>query len=174
MNTDRGRPLTSRAARRVDVLFGGIFLAIGLGALLAAAILFLVLGDEPGMGNRIWAFLLSPLTIGIIFSSLGAIYLRRGLRKMRKEARLLQTGTTTEAVITAIEPTNTRLNRRTLWRVRYAFDDLSGVARQGDSGYLSAEEAQSYRLGEPVFIRYDAEQPAESIWLGREDQLPAS
>ena len=47
-------------------------------ALLMAAILYLVLGSDPGMGSRIWAFLLAPLTIGIIFSAVGVSYLRRG------------------------------------------------------------------------------------------------
>ena len=171
MSTDPLAPRTTRFVKRFEIWFGGIFLAIGLGALLMATVLVLVLGGEPAMGNRIWAFLLSPLTIGIIFSALGAVYLRRGLRRLRMEERLRQRGTTTEATVTAIEQTNTRVNRRPLWRVRYAYDDLYGTPRSGDSGYLSGEEARSYHTGDHVFVRYDPEQPAENIWLGRE-QLP--
>lgn len=169
MSMGQGHPRTSRFVKRFEVWFGGIFLAIGVGALLMAAILFLVLGSDPGMGSRIWAFLLSPLTIGTIFSALGGVYLARGLRKVRREERLLQHGTTTEATVTAIEETNTRVNRRYLWRIRFAFDDLHGMPRGGESGYLSGEEAQSYHVGEHAFIRYDPARPAECIWLGREE-----
>jgi len=169
MSMGQGQPRTSAFVRRFEVWFGGIFLAIGCGALLMAAILYLVLGRDPGMGSRIWAFLLSPLTVGIIFSALGATYLKRGLRKVRREERLRQHGTTTEATVTAVEMTNARVNRRPLWRVRFVFDDLYGASREGESGYLSAEEAQSYRVGEHAFIRYDPERPSESSWLGREE-----
>jgi hypothetical protein len=134
-----------------------------------ATVLYVVLGRDPEMGSRIWAFLLSPLTVGIIFATLGAISMARGMRKVRREERLRQHGTTTEATVTAIEMTNARVNRRPLWRVRFVFDDLYGTAREGESGYLSAEEAQSYRVGEQAFIRYDPERPSESIWLGREE-----
>lgn len=171
MSMGHGQPRTSRFVRRFEVWFGGIFLAIGGVSLLMAAILYVVLGSDPGMGSRIWAFLLSPLTLGVIFSAVGATYLRRGLRLARKEERLLQHGTTTEAIVTAIELTNSRVNRRPLWRVRYTYEDLHGTSHDGDSSYLSAEEAQSYRVGEQAFIRYDPERPAESIWLGREETV---
>jgi hypothetical protein len=170
MSMDREYPRTSKFVKRFEVWFGGIFLAIGLGAPLVATVLFLVLGDDPGMGSRIWAFLLSPLTIGTIFTALGATYLRRGLRQARKEERLLLHGTTTEATVTSIEETNTRVNRRPLWRVSYVYDDLHGTPQEGQSGYLSGEDAQSYRIGEQVFVRYDPAEPSASIWLGREDR----
>jgi hypothetical protein len=170
MGTNPGPRRTSKFVKRFEVWFGGIFLTIGIGALLMGTVLFLVLGDDPEMGSRIWAFLLSPLTIGIIFTALGAVYLRRGLRHARKEERLLQVGATTEATVTAIEETNTRVKRRPLWRVHYVYNDLYGSAQKGQSGYLSGEEAQSYHIDEQVFVRYDPEQPAESIWLGHEER----
>jgi hypothetical protein len=169
MSMDRVPRRTSTAVRRFEIWFGGIFLAIGLAALLVAGVLFLVLRNDPGMGSRVWSFLVSPLTIGAIFSALGAVYFRRGRRRLRTEERLLQFGTTTEATATAIEPTNTHLNRRVLWRVRFAYEDMHGARHEGDSGYLSAEDAQSYEVGEQVFVRYDPERPSTSIWLGRED-----
>jgi hypothetical protein len=167
MSMDPGCPRTPKFFKRFEIFFGRLFLAIGAAALLMAAVLFLVLRDEPGMGSRIWAFLISPLTLGVIFLAVGASYLRRGLRQARKEERPLQVGTTTEATVTSIEPTNTRVNRHPLWRVRYAFDDLHGTPREGQSSNLSEAEAQSYQIGEQIFIRYDPEQPSESIWLGR-------
>jgi hypothetical protein len=169
---EQGQPRTPRFFRRFELFFGRLFLAIGGAALLMAAILFLMLRDDPGMGSRIWAFLLSPLTLGVIFVAVGASYLRRGLRRARKEERLRQHGTTTEATVTAIEVTNTRVNRHPLWRVRYVYEDLHGASHAGDDSYLSADEAQSYRVGEQALIRYDPALPSESIWLGREETVP--
>jgi hypothetical protein len=166
---EQGPPRTPRFFRRFEVWFGRLFLGIGGAALLAAAILYLVLRDDPGLGSRIWAFLLSPLTIGVIFSAIGASYLRRGLKRARTEAQLLQHGTTTEATVTTIEVTGTRVNRHSLWRVRYAYEDLHGTSHEGEDGHLSADEAQSYRIGERALIRYDPASPETSIWLGRED-----
>jgi Protein of unknown function (DUF3592) len=169
MSMDPGRPRTPKFFKRFEIFFGRLFLAIGGGILLIAPIVFPVLRDEPGMGSRIWAFLISPLTLGVILLAVGACYLRRGLRQARKEERLLQVGTTTEATITSIEQTSTRVNRHPLWRAHYAFDDLHGTPREGQSSYLSEAEAQSYQIGEQVCIRYDPEQPSESIWLGRDE-----
>ena len=164
-------PRTPRHIRRFEIFFGRLFLAIGIGALLMAAALFLTLRANQTIGNQIWAFLLSPLTIGVIFVTIGLVYLRRGLRQARREERLLQHGTTTEATVTQIDETGTRRNRRRLWRIDYTFEDLHGTPRAGRSGHLSAEEAQSYRVGERALIRYDPDQPTESIWLGQDELL---
>ena len=145
---EQDHPRTPRHVRRFEIWFGRLFLAIGLGSLQVAGVLFVVLRGDPGMGSRIWAFLVSPLTIGVIFTSVGVSYLRRGLRQARKEERLLQHGTTTEATVTRIEQTATQLNRRPLWRVHYAFEDLYGNPQTGQSAYLSGDEAQSYSVGE--------------------------
>jgi hypothetical protein len=165
MSSARQPPRTSAAIKRFEVWFGGIFFTIGLAALAVGSVLFLRLGTR---GDAL-AYLGAPLGVGTIFTLLGGVFLVRGLQQARKEARLLQSGTTTEAIVSSIEPTNTRVNRRMLWRVRYSYEDLNGVIHAGDSGYRTAEDAQSYRVGERVFIRYDPEQPSASIWLGREE-----
>ena len=174
MSMERGQPRTPPFVKRFEVWFGGIFLAIGTAALALAAILFVILSADPEMGNQVWAFLLSPLTVGTIFVALGGFSLVRGLRQVRKEERLLRHGTTAEATITAIEQTSTRVNRRRLWRIRFVFDDLHGAPQAGESGYLAVDEAQSYRVGEHAFVRYDPERPADSIWLGREEHTAQS
>jgi hypothetical protein len=37
------------------------------------------------------------------------------------------------------------------------------------SGYLSPEDARTFRVGERVLVRYDPASPASSLWLGREE-----
>jgi hypothetical protein len=160
---------TTPAIRRFQVWFGAIFLTIGIVALVAAAIVSLALGGQPGMRDVIWAFLGAPLAVGVLFSLVGGTFVLRGLTQVRKEQRLLQVGTVAEATVVAIEPTATRVNRRLLWHVRYSYEDLVGAIHTGTSGYLEPEDAQSYKVGDRAFVRYDPASPATSAWLGREE-----
>jgi hypothetical protein len=169
MSTDGQPRRTTPAIRRFEVWFGGIFLSIGLVALLVAAILFAVLSTRPAYGAMMWAFLGAPLGLGVVFSLLGGTFVLRGLAKVRTAERLLQSGTTTEATVVAVEPTNTRVNRRILWHVRYTYEDMYGTMHPGESGYLAPEDAQTFHVGDRAFVRYDPASPATSAWLGREE-----
>jgi hypothetical protein len=164
-----GQPArTSGATRRFKIWFGAIFLTIGIVALLVGSIVFVALRLSLGLGELIWAFVGAPFGLGIVFTMLGGTYVWLGVQQLRKEQRLLQLGTTTEATIVEIEMTGTRVNRRRLWHIRYTYEDMYGVPHTGESGYLSAEDAQSYRVGEEALVRYDPDRPSASIWLGRE------
>jgi hypothetical protein len=169
MSTDRRARGTSPAIRRFEIWFGGIFLTIGIVALLAGTVVYLALHDDPLLGRDIWAFIGAPLAIGVMFSLLGGAFVLRGLAKVRRAERLLQSGTVAEATVVAVEPTSTRVNRRMLWHVRYRYEDLTGGAHRGESGYLEPEEAQSFHVGDRVFVRYDPAHPATSAWIGREE-----
>ena len=160
---------TSAAVTGFKIWFGGIFLAIGLVALLVSIVLLLVLPSATGLGNVVWAFVAPPLGLGIAFSALGGTFCLLGLSQQRKDARLAQFGTTTEATVTAVEPTGTRVSRRHLWHVRFTYEDLTGAAHQGESGYLSRDDAESYRVGDRALVRYDPASPATSVWIGREE-----
>jgi hypothetical protein len=159
----------SAAIRGFKIWFGGIFLTIGLVGLLVAIVLYLVLGQTFGRAGEIWAFIAAPLGLGVSFSALGGTFVVLGVLQLRKEHRLRQFGTTTEAKVVEVEPTGTRVNGRRLWHVRYTYEDLHGAAHRGESGYLESEDAQSYRIGETVYVLYDPASPASSAWLGRED-----
>ena len=168
---DRDARRTSPALRRFQVWFGGIFLTIGLVALAAASAIWLLLHDDPRTRGTIWAFLGAPLALGTMFTLFGAVFVLRGLRKVRTQERLRQFGTTIEATVVAVEPTSTRVNRQQLWHVRYTYADLSGAPHRGESGYLAPEDARSYQVGGQALIRYDPEHPSTSVWLGRDDLL---
>jgi len=167
-----GRPPPASSAsryKRFDVIFGSVFLGLGVAALIAASLLYSFLHDSPKLDAPIWAILAAPLGIGIVFSCLGGTFVMLGLRQLSKESHLLQVGTTTKATVVAIEATGTRVNNQTLWHVRYVYDDLIGSTHEGVSGHLSAEDAQSFRLGGKAFVRYDPQRPSSSMWLGREE-----
>jgi hypothetical protein len=168
--SERPSPKSSASRyKRFDVIFGGAFLGIGLIALLAASLLYLFLHDDRSIKAPILAVVAGPLGVGIIFTLLGGTFVILGLRQLNKETRLLQVGTTTEATIVAIEMTGTRVNNQTLWHIRYVYDDMIGGTHEGVSGHLAPNDAQSFRLGEKAFIRYDPQRPSVSMWLGREE-----
>jgi len=157
--------------QQFDVWFGGIFLGVGLAALAFGLVLFRLLRADPDAGGGAWFALALPTLVGSIFLVIGGIFFYKGQEKAQQVQHVRIAGTTTEATIVAVEPTNTKVNTRRLWRIRYAYDGLSGVSQTGDSGYPSAEEAQGYRVGNRVFVRYDPEQPTVSMWLGRDEQI---
>ena len=169
MSTDRQPRPTSATIKRFHIWFGGIFFAVGLTALVVSAAILLGLMAASRPGRDTWAYLGAPLAVGAAFTLLGAVFLGIGLRKLRTESRLRQFGTTAEATVSAVEPTNTSVNRRRLWRVRYSYEDMNGGLHAGDSGHLTAEDAESYHVGDRVFIRYDPASPSASLWLGREE-----
>ncbi len=156
-------------AKHFNIWFGGIFLAVGAVCLLIGAVLAVVLLYVLGLPDAAWAAVIAPSAVGISFAVLGGAFMAVGLRRRRMEQRLRVSGTTTQATVASIEQTGVRVNRRRLWRVRYTYDDLSGVAQRGDSGYLSNEEAHSYAIGDQVFVRYDPADPTVSAWLGRDE-----
>ena len=162
---------TSSTVKRFDVWFGAIFLGVGLATLAFGLLLFRLLDSDPDIGEGAWLALMIPSVVGTIFLVIGGFFFRHGLEKSQREARLRISGTTTEATVVSVSPTGTTINDQRLWHVRYTYDDFTGMAQTGESGYLSVEDAQSYRVGQRVFVRYDPERPAESVWLGR-DQLP--
>ena len=167
-----GRPPPGSSAsryKRFDLIFGGVFLGIGIVALLVGSLLYLFLHDDPSIKAPILAIVAAPLGVGTVFSILGGTFVSLGLRQLRKETHLLQAGTTTEATIVAIERTGTRVNNQRLWHIRYVYDDMIGGTYEGVSGHLAPDDAQSFRLGEKAFIRYDPQRPSSSMWLGREE-----
>src|SRR5882672_10798053 len=139
-------PPASSASRfkRFDLIFGGVFLGLGVAALIAASLLYIFLHDSPKLNAPIWAVLAAPLAVGTVFTCLGGTFVMLGLRQLSKESHLLQVGTTTEATVVAIETTGTRVNGRTLWHVRYVYDDMMGGTYEGVSSHLAAEDAQSF------------------------------
>lgn len=169
---ERRRPRrTSTLIKRTDIVFGAGFLSLGLVAVVASG-MRVWSAQDPMAGASLGAYLTEPMVVGLAFSVIGAVSLMIGLREVWREARLLQVGTTTEAAVLFVERTNSRVNRKWLWQVRYTYEDHVGGTHEGASGHLSEAEALTFKDGETVFVRYDPDQPSSSMWLGREE-LPS-
>jgi hypothetical protein len=154
---------------RFEVWFGALFLGLGLVALIVAGVLSVVLVRNARFRPYRWAFLGTPLIIGIVFCAIGAGVAGYGLWELRTEQRLLATGTPARATVTEVEQTYTRINGQYQWRARYQYQDQTGGTHVGSSTLLSPSEAQTWRPGAQASIRYDPAAPSSSVWLGRED-----
>jgi hypothetical protein len=156
--------------KQFDIWFGAIFGTVGGIALIVGLGLGLYFVRRPPRQRSTPVFLLLPLTLGLGFTGAGGYFGWTGLAAMQPEQRLREVGVTTRGRVVSIERTNTRLNGRYLWQVRYEYRDASGRAHEGVSGYLERIDAQSFRVGEEAFVRYDPQQPSASVWVGREDR----
>jgi hypothetical protein len=163
--------VTADAFRNFEVWFGCLFLGLGLIALLIAGVLYLMMARTPRYWPERWRFLGAPIGIGVIFSLMGASSAGYGLWQVDIERRILANGASVRATVTEIEQTYTRVNGRYLWRVRYQYADASGATYRGASGRMDSRDAQSWRPGDQVYVRYDPAQPDQSVWLGREDRV---
>jgi hypothetical protein len=156
------------AVKHFDIWFGAIFATIGVVALIAGVVLGLVFRSRPPRQRTTLVFLIVPFGLGLAFTTVGGIYASQGLAAQQLEERLQASGVTTQARVVAVERTFTRLNGRYLWKIRYEYRDPTGRVHEGESGYLERVDAESYRVGEQAFVRYDPQQPSASIWMGRE------
>jgi hypothetical protein len=108
------------------------------------------------------------LGLGCVFAPIGGGLLLKDLRRLRTERCLLQSGMVTEGTVIEVVETNLRVNNRQHWAIRYRYQDHVGKPREGQSGYLDAEEAASWRIGQTGSVRFDRQHPEHSLWLGKD------
>jgi hypothetical protein len=161
------------AVKHFDIWFGAIFATIGVVALIVGVGLGLFFRWHPPRQRATLIFLIIPFGLGLAFTTVGVIFGGQGLAAQQLEERLQASGVTTQARVVAVERTFTRLNGRYLWKIRYEYRDPTGRVHEGESGYLERVDAESYRVGEQAFVRYDRQQPSASIWMGREGRALA-
>jgi Protein of unknown function (DUF3592) len=113
-----------------------------------------------------WIF----LGIGVLTAVIGTALVIPGIRGFRRERRLWTSGTPVWATVTGHEQGNVRLNGRYLWHTRYRYDDAAGATHDGRSNYLGEGEAHSFAVGSRALVRYDAQRPSDSVWIGSTEE----
>lgn len=104
-------------------------------------------------------------TLGVGFAAIGIALVVRAIADAKRKARILADGTPADAIVTAVDETNFRLNRNRMWVVRYQYRDHSGRTHQGASEYMPPDRAAAWKRGDTVRVRFDAQQPAMSVWV---------
>ena len=115
---------------------------------------------------------LAFLLVGLIAAGAGAVVFVRALRGVLRGRRLLRLGRSSVATVTRIDETRVTVNRRQQFKVRYSYRDQHDRTHQGDSGYLGWDEATGWKPGDRVAIRFDPDQPEQSVWIGQRETAP--
>jgi hypothetical protein len=103
--------------------------------------------------------------LGSVFTLIGGIVLLRARSRLRITRRLQREGVTASATITDIRPTRVRINGVQQVDVVYRYQDEQGRSHSGKETF-SPEEAEGWKEGTRVAVRYDRRKPNHSIWVG--------
>jgi hypothetical protein len=104
------------------------------------------------------------LTVGAGVFLGGGYLVWLGTRALREDRRLLRVGREAGAQVTAVEPTNIRINWDLQWVISYAYRDADGKEHKGRSPMMPEAQARKFSRGDHATIRYDPDRPAESLW----------
>jgi hypothetical protein len=121
-----------------------------------------VAGEPDRVGPGIMAGL------GGFFSLAGGTIVLVSLGKRLSRGRLLRSGMSAEATITAVEETSFSINRVPQWIIRYRYNDHRGRTYENRSPYLSPQDANNWKEGDTGKVKYDREKSNKSLWIGRE------
>jgi hypothetical protein len=163
--SDSSLPLARRSR---SILYGVAFFALGLLFFLFAGLDFAQDGEQPrGMTTRVW--------IGVAFLSVGSALLLWARHRAKVQISILESGLPAQAVITAIRDVSVSSGSGgTLFtEVEYRYEPSPGQMHKGKSGLLTIEETRGWDVGEVGTVKFDAADPAQSVWIGlRAGELP--
>jgi hypothetical protein len=103
--------------------------------------------------------------IGLVVGLIGATLFVRSVRSAKTRARVWSEGTPTAATVSSVEETNVKVNRRSMWVVRYQYRDHSGQTHGGTSEYMAADKANAWKAGDSIQVRFDPHRPDTSVWV---------
>lgn len=103
---------------------------------------------------------------GGVFSSLGGFVLLRAHSRLQVTQRLQREGITSTATVSKVRAANMRINGVQQQAVHYQYRDERGRTYTGKESF-PPEEADRWKEGDRVTIRYDRRRPNLSIWIGK-------
>ena len=103
----------------------------------------------------------------IIFPAIGLVVLAFATRAGLRRARLLKEGILTAGKLVSKQPTNTRVNRRMVWELTFAFTTYDGQAAEAKARTSMTERLEDEEY-EPLL--YDPLKPSVAYLL---DEVPA-
>ena len=106
--------------------------------------------------------------LGGVFTLAGGVIFLFSFGKRLSRGRMLRSGMSAAAVVTAVEETNFSINRVPQWIVRYRYNDHRGRTYEDKSSYLSPQDANDWKEGDTGKVKYDKEKSNKSLWIGRE------
>jgi hypothetical protein len=145
---------------------------IGLGFLSLGLLFIAMVSKDLFRGDRGARWMAG---IGLFLLLLGGLLARAGWHRAKRQLRIACEGIQTKATVTAVrrarlQPTGSRSDLSTRGGtqiIHYSYVDHFGTPRQGKSGYLPFDQAKGWKPGDTGAVRFDAENSAESVWMGQ-------
>jgi hypothetical protein len=131
----------------------------------------LYLPADPGSnrlaGSRPWLWTTIFGLVGLVLTPIGGVLAIREFRRAALEARLRARGTSTQGVVTQLSEESFQEDDEYMWRLTFEYADARGQ-RHVSALTVSRDEAQHWKVGDVGLVRYDAANPTQAVWLGRE------
>jgi hypothetical protein len=118
----------------------------------------------PGMRKA--PFEMWVLFMTLLFPMIGLVFLLVGLRRSRKNIRLLQTGLHGHGKVTRKEATSTKINKQTVYKVYFSFTTKDGMLTEG---MVKTHKPALVEDEEKEQLVYDATNPSDAVLI---DTLP--
>jgi hypothetical protein len=115
--------------------------------------------------TNLWTLPVIFAVMGGIFTGLGAFVFHRAWSRLRTAARLQREGVPVDATIVEVRPANVRINGVQQWTARYEYRDGAGAVHTGSETF-PPEEADAWKEGDRISVRYDRRRPDRSVWTG--------
>jgi hypothetical protein len=121
-----------------------------------------------GEWTPVWMFGL----FGIVFGTVGAVWMMGRVRWIRLAKRLVSEGVLVQGTVTRVADTNSRIRTGLgawdwveMYRVEYTFTDSGGQRREGRSNLMAAASARRWHHGNTGPVRFDPADPSRNIWV---------
>ena len=101
------------------------------------------------------------------FLSIGGAFMLSAWHRASQQMTLLKSGQTGQAVITAVGRVSFLRSGTRYVELEYRYEPSPGQAFEARSRLLTEDEAGDSRIGQRGDIKFDAEHPARSAWIGR-------
>lgn len=148
---------------RFWMLFGGVWLFGGASFLLSSAGAFFLLGS---LDYEQTVILSGFFAGGVAMTAVGGVIVQRARAAAARDRRLMRDGVELPASVVEVRRSAININREGRWHVRYRYEPSAGQTLEGESRPLPWDAVEGLRPGDPVCIKSDPRQPAESLFLG--------
>jgi len=113
-----------------------------------------------------WWIPASFTVMGGIFTSVGGFILLRARSRLQIQQRLQREGIATTATVSEVRAAKMRINGVQQLAVHYQYQDERGRSYTGTETF-PPQEADRWKAGDRVTIRYDRRRPNRSLWVGK-------
>ena len=105
-------------------------------------------------------------SIAVLFLCTGGALFLFARHRANEQVTLMKTGLPGQAVITAVGKVKFMKSGDTFTELEYRYE-TSGQTHEGKTALLAQEATPAWKVGDRGNIKFDAERPGRSVWIGK-------